>query len=84
MRKEKINNKVLIVDDEEDIAHSLKSILEGQSRIGALLKEKAEKLFSVKEEEEEEEEEEERVVNFRDIAFSGEEAMNKVKKQGKK
>ena len=41
------NNKILIVDDEKDIADSLKIILEGQSKIKKSLSEKAKGLFGV-------------------------------------
>ena len=39
------NNKILIVDDEKDIANSLKVILEGQSQIKQSLSKKAKSLF---------------------------------------
>ena len=42
---QKRNNKVLIVDDEQDIANSLKTILEGPSTLKKSLTNKAKKLF---------------------------------------
>jgi len=66
------NNKVLIVDDEKEIANSLKDILEGPSKMGELLKKKAEKLFSSNKETETQSS-----FSFSPhVAYSGEEAVN--------
>ena len=70
------NNKILIVDDEKDIADSLKTILEGQSKIKKSLSEKAKSLFD-------DISNNEKSVTSNMVPFSvysGEEAIKQVKK----
>ena len=69
------NNKILIVDDEREIADSLKNILEGQSKVKKKLGEKAKILFE--DVINKEEPATSKMIPF--SAFSGKEAIEKVK-----